>query len=361
MDLTPLFSQAIGFHQDGKLDEAGRVYGQILKHEPGNFAARQLLALVRFQQGENQDALEEIIAALAIKPDSPEALATRGNILIKLHRLDEALESFDRAIALKPDYAEALYNRGNCRQYLDRYEDAVTDYTSALALHSGYEPALTNRGNVLSKLGRFSEGLADYEKAEQLRPGDPLALYHRANALKDLQRFADALACYDAALARDPEFAMAWNNRGSALRELSRPEEALGRLRPRLDVGAPRRGGAVPPRHIAMDRIRALRGRFARPRESDGAGSRSSLCARQSAAFENVSGADWRDFEMQKKTLIDRKACGRAKRSSNLSSIRRSQEAPQDLEACAKTPCRALFGRPRRCGAEKPGPLPARK
>jgi predicted O-linked N-acetylglucosamine transferase (SPINDLY family) len=226
MDIQSLFQRAIGFHQGGNLAEAGRLYGEILDHEPKNFAARQLLALVRFQEGHDQDALDQIEAALAIQPNA-EALATRGNILIRLQRLDDALASLDQAIAEKPDYAEALYNRGNCRQYLGRTEDAVADYSRALALNPGYEPALTNRGNVLSKLKRFSEALTDYEAALQLRPRDPLALYHKANALKDLQRFDEALGEYDRALALDPDLTAAWNNRGMVLRELSRPAEAL--------------------------------------------------------------------------------------------------------------------------------------
>ena len=227
MDIPSLFQSAIGFHQGGNLAEAARLYGEILDHEPKNFTAHQLLALVRFQEGRDQEALAQIEAALAIQPNAAEALATRGNILIRLQRLDDALESFDRAIAVKPDYAEALYNRGNCRQYLGRYEDAVADYSRALALNPGYEPALTNRGNARSKLKRFSEALTDYEAAAQLRPRDALALYHRANALKDLQRFDEALADYDRALARDPDFAAAWNNRGMVLRDLDRPDDAL--------------------------------------------------------------------------------------------------------------------------------------
>src|SRR3984957_2767514 len=227
MDIQSLFQRAIGFHQGGSLAEAGRLYGEILDHEPKNFAARQLLALVHFQEGRDQDALNQIEAALAIQPDAAEALATRGNILIWLKRLDEALASFNQAIAKKPDYAEALYNRGNCRQYLGQHEDAVADYSRALVLNPGSEPALTNRGNALRKLGRFSEGLTDYEAALHRRPRDPLAIYHKANALKDLQRFDEALADYDRALALDPDLAAAWNNRGMVLRDLSRPAEAL--------------------------------------------------------------------------------------------------------------------------------------
>jgi len=227
MDVPTLFQRAIGFHQGGNLGEAGRLYGEILDREPKNFAARQLLALLRFQEGRDQDALNQIEAALALQPDAAEALAIRGNILIRLQRLNDALASFDQAIAEKPGYAEAFYNRGNCRQYLGRHEDAVADYSRALALNPDYEPALTNRGNALGKLRRFSQALTDYEAALRLRPGDPLALYHRANALKDLQRFGEALADYDRALALDPDLAAAWNNRGMVLRDLRRPDDAL--------------------------------------------------------------------------------------------------------------------------------------
>ena len=329
-----LFSQAVGFHQSGKLDEAGRVYGKILNLEPGNFAAHQLLALVRFQQGENQEALGEIAAALAIKPDSPEALATRGNILIKLDRLEEALESFDQAIALKPDYAEALYNRGNCRQYLNRYEEAVADYSSALALNPGYEPALTNRGNTLSKLRRFSEALADHEKAEQSRPGDPLILYHRANALKDLQRFAEALACYDAALARDQEFANAWNNRGSVLRELGRPEEALAGFDRALTL-APHDAAALFNRATLQWTSFERREAALRDLETVIALDPDHPYARGNLLHLRMYGADWRDFEMQK-ALIDQ-GVRAGKEIVEPFIYQAISEAPQDLEACAKT------------------------
>ena len=78
MDIQSLFQLAIGFHQGGNLAEAGRLYGEILGHEPKNFAARQLLALVRFQEGRDQDALDQIEAALAIQPGAAEALAIQG-------------------------------------------------------------------------------------------------------------------------------------------------------------------------------------------------------------------------------------------------------------------------------------------
>jgi len=316
------------------LAEAGRLYEEILGHEPKNFAARQLLALVRFQEGRDQDALNQIEAALAIDPHAPEALATKGNILIRVNRLDEALASFDQAVAEKPDYAEALYNRGNCRQYLGRHQDAVADYSRALALNPGYEPALTNRGNVLSKLRHFSEALTDYEAALRLSPGDPLALYHRANALKDLQRFDEALGDYDHALTLDPGLAAAWNNRGMVLRELGRPAEALASfdralaLKPE-DAAALFHRGTLQWTEFGRyePALRDLEDVIRIAPDYD--------YARGNLLHLKMYGGDWRGFDTEK-ALIDQ-GVRAGKRIVEPFVYQAISDSPQNLLACAET------------------------
>jgi predicted O-linked N-acetylglucosamine transferase (SPINDLY family) len=334
MDIQSLFHRAIGFHQGGNLAEAGRLYGEILDHEPKNFAARQLLAVLRFQEGHDQDALNQIEAALAIQPNAAEALATRGNILIRLQRLDEALASLDQAITHKPDYAEALYNRGNCRQYLGRHEDAVADYSRALALNPGYEPALTNRGNVLSKLRRFSEGLTDYEAALRLSPGDPLALYHRANALKDLQRFDEALGDYDRALALDPDLAAAWNNRGMVLRELGRPAEALASFDRALTL-KPQDTAALFNRGTLQWTDYGLYEPALRDLEEAVRIAPDYDYARGNLLHLKMYGGDWRGFAAEK-ALIDQ-GVRAGKRIVEPFVYQAISDSPQDLLTCAQT------------------------
>src|SRR5579884_1543146 len=101
MDAQSLFRRAVGFHQEGELAQASRLYAQILAREPANITARQLLTLIHFQEGRHREALAEINLVLAEKPDVAEALATKGNVLIRLGRHADALLSFDRAIVLK--------------------------------------------------------------------------------------------------------------------------------------------------------------------------------------------------------------------------------------------------------------------
>ena len=51
MPPNPLISKALALHQKGQLQQAGDLYGQVLRQEPQNFMALHLLGVVRGQQG----------------------------------------------------------------------------------------------------------------------------------------------------------------------------------------------------------------------------------------------------------------------------------------------------------------------
>jgi len=255
------FQRALQSHQQGRLDQAERLYQAILATQPNHFDALHQFGILRYQQGRYAEALAHIGAALqarpadvaalsnfglvcatcghpedalasydkalALKPDLAQAHNNRGNALRDLKRHGEALASFERAVALAPDYAEAHNNRGNALVDLKRPEEALASYERALAARPGFAGPYNNRGNALRELGRSAEALASYERALALQPAYPEALNNRGNALRDLRRPLEALASYDKALALSPHYAEALANRGDALRDLKRPEEAL--------------------------------------------------------------------------------------------------------------------------------------
>ena len=64
--------------------------------------------------GRLEQALASYDKALAIEPDTVDALLNRGNILVELKRLDEALASYDKALAIKPDYRRCAEKPRNC-------------------------------------------------------------------------------------------------------------------------------------------------------------------------------------------------------------------------------------------------------
>ncbi len=227
MNTGTLREKAIALHRSGRLAEAEQLYREVLAADPRDFPARHLVGVIHAQQGRNEDALREIDAALALKPDDAEAHLNRANVLKVMGRSAEALAGYDRALDLKPGWPQAENNRGTVLRDEGLYQDALAAYDRALAASPDYAEALNNRGIVLQDLKRPAEALECYDRALRRMPSFAAAFNNRGSALLDLRRFADALSCFDRALALRPGDIEVINNRGNALQGLARYDEAL--------------------------------------------------------------------------------------------------------------------------------------
>ena len=212
--MTHPMNQAMAAHQRGDLAVAEALY-------------RQVLGVLRAQQGRNQEALSLIRAALAVRPRDAGALVNCGNVLNVMGHFAQALDSYDVALALAPEDISALNNRGSALANLGRHKEALASFARAVALAPRYGDALYNQGNTLCVLGRHGEAIAVYERLLALEPRHAGAQNNLGVALWNLGKYDAALAWHDAALALAPDFVAALNNRGNALLRLRRFDEAL--------------------------------------------------------------------------------------------------------------------------------------
>jgi tetratricopeptide (TPR) repeat protein len=225
--LAQVIGQALALHQQGRLDEAEKLYARALKLQRDNFDALHLLGVLNQQRGKPGEAHRLIASALKVQPNSPDALSNLAMAQSALKRHDEALKSVDKALAIAPGHGDALNNRGNVLLELKRPAEAVAAFDAVLAKAPRHLQARINRGNALTELGRTAEALADYDLALGMAPGHPLALYNRGNALRLLGRYQEAIAAYDGAVAAMPQHLNAWLNRGQALAALNRHQDAI--------------------------------------------------------------------------------------------------------------------------------------
>ena len=165
-----LCTEAVRLHQVGALDDAARLYGEVLVASPGHFTARHLLGVLRHQQGRSEEALALLLAVTADHPEAVDALSNTGAVLKALGRAPEAQVVYERALALKPDHTASLNGCGAILLDADRYDDALAAYDAALAAQPDFAIALANRGRALQFLGRFDEARADLVRALTLEP-----------------------------------------------------------------------------------------------------------------------------------------------------------------------------------------------
>ena len=107
-----LFAVAVDHQRFGRFRQAEAIYRQILRHEPNNANANQLLGLLAHQAGDNGAAVTSIGKAIAANPQSALYRFNLGVVLTANGDVDAAVESYRQALALKPDYAAAHNNLG---------------------------------------------------------------------------------------------------------------------------------------------------------------------------------------------------------------------------------------------------------
>src|SRR5579872_6596192 len=97
------FAAALRHHQSGRLDEAERLYRQVLQGDPNHADALHFLGVIAHQRGHNDAALELLEQAIARNDRVASFHNNLGNVLKALGRLDESVASYHRALTLKPD------------------------------------------------------------------------------------------------------------------------------------------------------------------------------------------------------------------------------------------------------------------
>jgi len=223
------FDRAVAFHQQGRLDEAERLYRAVLEANAGHIAALHNLASISTQRGRAGEAEALLRRALARQPNSTMTLFGLGNTLQAMGRFEEAKASFERALAIDPNLPEAEHNCGNALLSLGRHGEAIDRYRRAIALRPGYAEAHYHAGYALQVQDRHQEALSWYEKAIALKPDYAEAYNNLGNALRALDRETEAIARYEQAIRARPDYAEAYVNLAGMLLSLNRPEEAIAR------------------------------------------------------------------------------------------------------------------------------------
>ncbi len=258
------FNSAAGHHRDGRLEEAERLYRQILAMDDRHADSLHLLGMIAFKRGYSAEAVGLIRAAIAIDGAQASYHSNLGNVLRAEGKYDEAVEEYRRAVELKSDFVEAHYNLGLMLQILGRLDAAVTSYERALvlkpdaavicfdlgralqaqgrldaasgsferalALKPDYAEASAKLGSVLQAKGKVEDAAALYGRALQLRPGLVEACSNLGTALQALGRLAQAEVLYRRALQLRPDFVEACSNLGVVLTLQGKLDEAVGVL-----------------------------------------------------------------------------------------------------------------------------------
>lgn len=266
------FSRAMTLLQQGRFADAVPIYKKILRRDPANIGAANLLGVSLIQIGRLEEAVAVIRDTLRIDPDQGAAHYNLGTALQALGRHDEAIGHFQTAIRLNPADAQAFNNLGAALKALHRLDEALDAYQAAARIQPNFPEAHLNAGNTLHSLGRSLEGLEAVDRAIKLNPAQPegylcagnimlgigfqeRAIPHFREALRlgstaastyfrlamclyDTKAREEALAAAEDGFRKMPETAEDHTAIGGFLQRLNRDEEAANHFRKALELDA---------------------------------------------------------------------------------------------------------------------------
>ena len=185
-----LMALAAEHHQEGRLEEAEKLYRRVLRENPEQVDALRLLALVAAKTGHGVEAENLLQRATEIAPDYLAAVLDQGRLLKDQDRYAEALACFDRALTLEPDSVQAHFLRGSTLAPAAFTHEAIDEYQACLRLRPGHVGALLGLGHLLKAVGRYQEAVDSYNECIRQRPDQGETYWSLAN-LKTY-RFDDA-------------------------------------------------------------------------------------------------------------------------------------------------------------------------
>ena len=225
--LDGMLASGLKHHQQGRLNEAERIYRQVLAIDARHSGALHLLGTLAHQVGRRDVARQLILAAIKIDPAQAAFYSNLGTVLQADGMLEEASAAYQDALDRNPRLAEAQMNLGTVLEAQGKVDKAAARFRSALSLRPDLAEAHMNLGNLLQSQGRLVEALASQERALTLKPELAEACYSRGNVLQAQGRIDEAVAAYRQALELKPGFAEAHTNLGNALQAGRKLDEAV--------------------------------------------------------------------------------------------------------------------------------------
>lgn len=168
--------------QDGKTDEAIKIFRDVLRQNPDNVNAMHHLATAYWQEKKRPDDAEALLRrATEIAPDFTAAWMTLGALCMDQVKHLDAIDAFTQASKLEPKNAEAWAGLGNANGRAMYPDEAAKAFEKSIAINESRPGVLAAYAWELKTLGKQSEAVDAYRKAIALRPGFGPAYWSMAN------------------------------------------------------------------------------------------------------------------------------------------------------------------------------------
>ena len=229
ISLEESFNTAINFHTKGKINEAKKIYEEILEFYPDHFLSLTNLGIVFSQLKDFKKAVELFNKVVKINPKYAEGYNNLGNSFFELSEIDRALESYKKAVQINHNFSDAYNNIGNVYLKKNDLNKAIENYELAISIgtSSMKDKAYYNLGNIYRELGNFEKSISLYKKAININPNTASTYINLSISLNKNGNLKEAIAYCEKAIEKNSKNVTALNNLGEYNHEIGNEESSI--------------------------------------------------------------------------------------------------------------------------------------
>lgn len=161
------------FHKQNDLAMAKKYYLMALAKDSQLAGVRLNLAVILNVDGENQEALQQLLIASKLEPKNDQVFFSLGLLYAELKQFDRAGESLKKAFTINRNNVKAQYNYGILLQQRNKTADAEKVYKQALQADPASAEVLNALLILYLQTNQIAKAKATGKLLQQYHSGDP--------------------------------------------------------------------------------------------------------------------------------------------------------------------------------------------
>ena len=240
-----LISRAKKLIKKGEVEQAKKIYSNILKSFPNNQEAKKGFNLLKktnevrptqaqldevmslYSSSQMDEALKMVRLLIKKYPNEYLLFNICGACYSEIGSIELAIENFQKAISIKSDYAEAQYNLGVAYQKINQLDSATEFYQLAISSQHAYPTAHNNLGIIFLNKNQLDSAVKSFEWAIAYSPNYAEAHNNLGSALQELKQFENAKKEFETATSLNQNYAQAFHNLGILCEIINLSKEAI--------------------------------------------------------------------------------------------------------------------------------------
>lgn len=174
--------------------------------------------------------------AIQIDPVHLQSLFQLGVIFQNNLIPQTALAYYKRVLVIDKNHFNARFNLAICLSLCNQKDEAIVEFEKCKKINPNYFHIYTNLGVIYLDLENINEAQINFKKALELNQSSAIALNNYGVSLFRDNNFNKAIDCFKKAIIIDPQYAEAYLNYGMALKDIGDIDQSIEMFKKSIQI-----------------------------------------------------------------------------------------------------------------------------